>query len=139
MLSSPKFLSRVILSRKYQGSYNWWSYTTYDGKDKARLTIITVYRAYKPNGDIDVFTIHLQQWGIMEKRNIDHINIIDKMINDINKFLVELIFRHYEVIIFIDANEPCILDTKGIEKLICNILPIRFDQKELTLPFSHKS
>ena len=44
----------------------------------------------------------------MEERNIKHINIRDKMINDINNFLAELIFRHHEVIISIDANESFI-------------------------------
>ena len=54
----------------------------------------------------------------MEEINIEHINIRDKMINDINNFLAELIFRHHEVIIFIVANEPFIPGTRGIAKLI---------------------
>ena len=44
-------------------------------------------------------------------------NIRDKMINDINDFLVELIFRYHEVIIFIDASKQFIPGTGGIAKL----------------------
>ena len=53
----------------------------------------------------------------MEERNIEQINIRDKMINGIHNFLVDLIFRHHEVLIFIDANEPFIPSNRGIAKL----------------------
>ena len=58
-----------------------------------------------------------QQWNIIEERNIENINVRDKIINDINNFLAELTFRHHEVIICIDANEPFIPGTRGIAKL----------------------
>ena len=41
MLSSPKFTSREISSGEDEEDYGRWSYTTYSGKDKTRLTIIT--------------------------------------------------------------------------------------------------
>ena len=94
MLSSPKFTSRVISSGEDEEGYERWSYTTYGGK-KTRLTIITTYRTCKLNGDIGISTVHSQQWDIMEKRNIEHVNIRDKMINEINNFLAELIYKHH--------------------------------------------
>ena len=57
----------------------------------------------------------------MEERNIERMYIRDKMINDINNFLAELIFKHYEVIIFIDTNEPFISGTRGIAKLTSHL------------------
>ena len=57
----------------------------------------------------------------MEEINIERIYIRDKMINDINNFLAELIFKHYEVIIFIDTNEPFISGTRGIAKLTSHL------------------
>ena len=80
MSSSPNFPSRVISSGKDEEDYDRWFYTTYDGKDKTRLTIITAYRSCNTNGDIGISTVHSQQWDIMEERNIEHINIRDKMI-----------------------------------------------------------
>ena len=53
----------------------------------------------------------------MEQTNTEHINIRDTIINDINDFLVEPIFRHHEVIIFIDTNAQFIPGTGGISKL----------------------
>ena len=117
MLSSTKLTSRVISSGEDEEGYGRWSYTTYGGKNNTRFTIITAYRTYKPNGDIDISTVHSQQWDIMEERNIEHMNVRDKMINNINNCLAELIFKHHEVILFLDANEPFIPGTRRIAKL----------------------
>ena len=107
----------MISSGEDEKVYGRVSYITHGGKDKTRLTIIIVYRTCKPNGDIGVSIVHSQQWGILEERNIEHINIRDDMINDINNFFAELIFRHHEVITFIDTNELFIPGTRGIVKL----------------------
>ena len=142
MLSSPKLTSRVISSGEDEEGYGRWSYTTYGGKNNTRLTIITAYRTCKPNGDIGISTVHSQQWDIMEERNIEHMNIRDKMIKDINKFLAELIFKHHEVILFIDANEPFIPGTRGIAKLTSHpqILDPLISRHDIGLePFTYKN
>ena len=61
MLSTPNLTYKSIASGKHEGDCDRLSYTTYGGRDKKCLTILTVYRQCITNDDLDVSIVHLQQ------------------------------------------------------------------------------
>ena len=98
MISSPSLASRVTTAGEDEGGYGRWSYTTYGGKNNKILIIIVAYRTCIPHDGMSVPTVYSQQWGIMEDRNIEHMNICAKMIKYINIFMAILIKQHHEII-----------------------------------------
>ena len=91
---------------------------TYRGKNKKRVTIISVYRTCILNDNQGVSTAHSQQWDILEERQREYENIRDKIINDLIDFVQSLLNSSHEIIVCIDTNEEFIPGKSGIAKLV---------------------
>ena len=117
-ITTSNIASTVVDSGEDKEGLGRWSYVTYGGKNKTKVTIVSAYRTCKPNDNQGVSPAHSQQWDILEERQQEHENIREKMIIDLIDFVQSLSDSAHEIIVCIDANEAFIPGKSGTARLI---------------------
>ena len=105
-ITTTETFPRITTSGEDNESTGRWSYITIGGNKDHRVTIINAYRPCKQSPDIGISTTTTQQGDILEKFEQKPTDIRKKIINDLTKFINNLISKNNEIILLIDANEP---------------------------------
>ena len=117
-ISIPNIAASIINTGEDEEGLGRWSYVTYEGKNKKRVTIISAYRTYITNDNQGISTAHSQQLDILEERQQEHDNIREKRIRDLIAFINSLSACSHDITIWIDTNEEFIPGKSGTTKLV---------------------
>ena len=99
------------------GRYSW---VTLQGKEKRKITLISAYRVCHTSNS-GPFTTHSQQCHILALRGQTNPDPRKELIQDLTKFIKNLIKKGNQIILSIDANEDINTHNKkdhGLNKLI---------------------